>query len=164
MKKILNIICFVAVLGAFTACSKEDEEVKTPKDTAELIGKWVKVDGIRNSDTIITEGPHLDTLKMLEFTADNKLTVSRGQFCVFTSAKDKSQSGDFEYYSVNNSIYPGLNDRIKYNQGCTNGMPVSLQGNVLRIGFPTDEASYEEYMKVIPAETPEVPTEPTSVG
>ncbi|WP_312697629.1 hypothetical protein [Sphingobacterium mizutaii] len=170
MKKILNIICFVAVIGAFAACSKDDEEVKTPKDTTELIGKWVKVNGLGNVDTAIIEGPQLDTLKMLEFMADNKLKVSRGKFCNFQNLKNDNQEGDFEYYSVNNSPYAGINDRIKYSKECSKGMPVTLQGNTLRIGFGNEAGTFEEYRKVVPAETPElpetpeVPTEPTPAG
>src|SRR5690606_3162413 len=121
MKKILNIICFVAVIGAFTACSKDDDEVKTPKDTTELIGKWVKVDGLGNVDTAITEGAQLGTLERLEFMADNKIKVSRGKVCNCQNLKNDNQEGDLDDYSVNNSPYAGINDRSKDSKECSKG-------------------------------------------
>lgn len=169
MKKILNIISILTLAVGIVSCSKSDEEVRTPLENTELVGKWAKVENIRNSDSIIVEGPHLDTVKVMEIKADNSLKVSRGLFCSLTTDKSKNQDGAYEYYSVNNNEIGGTSNRIKLDK-CGKGMPVSVQGDVLILGYSNQAGANEEYRRVKPAttpeepEVPEVPEEPIDPG
>lgn len=166
MKNTLNILLFIAIVIGFASCSKDDEEAKNPKDTAELIGKWARIDGTGGADTSIVDGPHLDTIKIIEFLDAAKVKVSRGECCNFGTKRDKNQEAAYEYYSVNNSELGGTADRIKFDK-CNRGMPVVVHGNTLRLGYGTQSGAFEEYRKVTPADTtgtPEIPTEPTDPG
>lgn len=168
MKKIVQCVTvFAIVLGLFS-CSKTDEESQTPLDNTELVGKWAKIDGSFSSDSIIVEGSHLDTIKILEIRADNSLKVSRGLFCSLTTDKGKGQEGAYTYYSVNNSAIAGVSNRIKLDK-CANGMPISVQGDVLKLGYTGQSDANEEYRRVQAAEPetpeePEVPEEPIDPG
>ncbi|WP_156307245.1 hypothetical protein [Sphingobacterium endophyticum] len=169
MKKILNIVSILTLAVGIISCSKSDEEVRTPLENTELVGKWAKVESIRNTDSIIVDGPHLDTVKVLEITAENTLKVSRGLFCSLTTDKGKNQDGSYEYYSVNNKDNAGTSNRIKLDK-CGKGMPVSVQGDVLILGYGNQTGANEEYRRVKPAttpeepEVPEVPEEPIDPG
>jgi len=172
MKKILNILCVIALTIGISSCTKDDGEVRTPLETTELVGKWAKIEGSRNSGTVITDLDNLDTIKVLEFLVENRLKVSRGNFCGLKTDLGKNEEGAFEYYSVNNSDAGGTANRIKYEK-CAQGIPVSIQGDILKIGYGNQSGAYEEYKKVVVSEipgdpenpeNPENPEEPTDPG
>ncbi len=159
MRKIKNTLYILVLAIGISSCTKDDVEVvRNPLDTTELIGKWAKIERNITAETVVDETTNLDSIKLLEFTAENSLTVTRGNFCNLSSVHNDSKSGSFEYYSTSTNVN-GTMDRIKF-ELCGNGMPVTLQGDILTLGFGGDASERYKRVSVTPPVDPEVPEEP----
>ncbi len=165
MKKIVNILCLIGITIGVSSCEKKTEEIRTPLETADLIGKWAKITQPIRVDSAITDTTNLDTIKTLEFSGDGRLNITRGLFCTLATDLTKSEAGTFEYYAVNLSEQGGTSNMLKFEK-CTSGMPIYIQGNTLRLGYGKEAGSFEEYRKIVEVEIPENPDpeDPTDPG